>query len=130
LHQLASARALDEAFGAKVPWGGTLLRNLVMGAEYIYDHILHFYHLSALDYLDIMAVAQYKGKDPELNKVKDKMVSLVQKKDSFPLTPRYKPDEFSVSDPDIVISAVKHYKTCPNFKLIMKNCGRCFKTLR
>jgi len=30
VHQLASARALDAAFGAKVPWGGNLLRNLVM----------------------------------------------------------------------------------------------------
>jgi hydrogenase large subunit len=62
---LASARALDAAFGAKVPWGGNLIRNLVMGAEYIYDHVLHFYQLSALDYIDIMAVANYKGKDKE-----------------------------------------------------------------
>ena len=29
VHQLASARALDEAFGAGVPWGGALLRNLI-----------------------------------------------------------------------------------------------------
>ena len=31
VHQMASCRALDMAFGAKVPWGGTLLRNLAMG---------------------------------------------------------------------------------------------------
>ena len=49
-----------------------------MGAEYIYDHIIHFYHLSALDYLDIMAIADYKGKDPALMAVKDKMVGLVK----------------------------------------------------
>lgn len=46
VHQMASVRALDAAFGAKVLWGGTLLRNLAMGAEYIYNHILHFYHLA------------------------------------------------------------------------------------
>jgi hydrogenase large subunit len=65
VHQLASARALDAAFRARVPWGGTLLRNLVMGAEYIYDHLVHFYHLSALDYIDVMAVANYKGKSSD-----------------------------------------------------------------
>lgn len=109
VHQLASARALDAAFGAKVPWGGNLIRNLVMGAEYIYDHVLHFYQLSALDYIDIMAVANYTGKDKDLLAVKDKIVGLVKAKDTYPLTPRYEPDEFSVKDPDIVISAVKHY---------------------
>jgi Ni,Fe-hydrogenase I large subunit len=109
VHQITSARALDAAFGAKVPWGGNLIRNLVMGAEYIYDHPLHFYQLSALDYIDIMAVANYKGKDKELLAVKDKIVGLVQAKDTYPLTPRYEPDEFTVKDPDIVISAVSHY---------------------
>ena len=109
VHQMASARALDAAFGAQVPWGGTLLRNLVMGAEYIYDHLVHFYHLSALDYLDVMAIANYTGKDPGLNKVKEKVVGLVQQGDTFPLTPRYQPDEFTVKDPEIVTTAVKHY---------------------
>ncbi len=109
VHQLCSARALDAAFGAKVPWGGNLIRNLVMGAEFIYDHVLHFYQLSALDYIDIMAVANYNGKDKDLLAVKDKIVGLVKVKDTYPLTPRYEPDEFNVKDPDIVISAVAHY---------------------
>ena len=74
VHQMAAARALDDAFGAKVPWGGTLIRNLVMAAQYIYDHVLHFYQLSALDYIDIMAIAEYKGKDKDLLAVKDKIL--------------------------------------------------------
>ncbi len=126
VHQMASVRALDAAFGARVPWGGTLLRNLAMGAEYIYDHLVHFYHLSALDYLDIMAVANYRGKDSELNKVKDKVVGLVQRGDTFPLTPRYEPDEFSVNDPDVVISAVKHYLDALNMQIKAKNMGVIF----
>jgi Ni,Fe-hydrogenase I large subunit len=126
VHQLASARALDAAFGAQVPWGGTLLRNLVMGAEYIYDHMIHFYHLSALDYLDVMAVANYKGKDPALNRVKEKVVSLVKRGDVFPLVPRYEPDEFSVKDPDIVISAVKHYLDALQMQVKAKNMGVIF----
>jgi hydrogenase large subunit len=126
VHQMASARALDAAFGAQVPWGGTLLRNLVMGAEYVYDHLIHFYHLSALDYIDIMAIAHYKGKDPELQKVKEKVVSLVQRGDTFPLTPRYEPDEFSVKDPDVVISAVKHYLDALKMQIKAKNMGVIF----
>ena len=123
VHQLCSARALDEAFGAKVPWGGNLIRNLIMGAEYIYDHPLHFYQLSALDYIDIMAVANYTGKDKELLAVKDKIVGLVQAKDTNPLTPRYEPDEYTVKDPDIVISAVKHYLDALKMHAKARNMG-------
>jgi Ni,Fe-hydrogenase I large subunit len=123
VHQLASARALDAAFGAKVSWGGNLIRNLVMGAQYIYDHVLHFYQLSALDYIDIMAVANYKGKDKDLLAVRDKIITLVKEKDTYPLTPRYKPDEFSVKDPDIVISAVAHYLKALQMHAKARNMG-------
>ncbi|OEU46904.1 MAG: iron hydrogenase [Desulfobacterales bacterium S7086C20] len=126
VHQMASIRALDEAFGANVPWGGMLLRNLAMGAEYVYDHILHFYHLSALDYIDIMAVAAYKGRDKSLNALKEKVVGLVKSKDVFPLTPRYKPDEFSVTDPDMVTSAVKHYIDALAIQAKARNMGAIF----
>jgi len=123
VHQMASARALDAAFGATVPWGGTLIRNLVMGAEYIYDHPLHFYQLTALDYIDIMAIANYTGKDKELLAVKDKILSLVQSKDTYPLTPRYEPDEFTVKDPDLVITAVKHYLQALKMHAKARNMG-------
>lgn len=123
VHQITSVRALDVAFGAKVPWGGTLLRNLVMGAQYIYDHPLHFYQLSALDYIDIMAIAKYNGKDKDLLAVKDKIVGLVTAKDTYPLTPRYEPDAFSVNDPDIVIMAVKHYIDALKIHAKARNMG-------
>jgi len=126
VHQLCSAYALDQAYKADVPVGGTLLRNLVMGAEYIYDHVLHFYHLTALDYLDVMAIANYTGKDAALVGVKDKVVGLVTSKDTYPLTPRYKPDEFCVNDPDIVISAVKHYIDALAMQAKARNMGAIF----
>lgn len=123
VHQMASARALDDAFKANVPWGGDLIRNLVMGAEYIYDHLIHFYQLSALDYIDIMAIANYKGKDKDLLAVKDKIVSLVKSNDTFPLTPRYKPDDFCVNDPEIVTMAVKHYIDALKMNAKARNMG-------
>jgi Ni,Fe-hydrogenase I large subunit len=126
VHQLCSVYALDDAFGARVPTGGTLLRNLAMGAQYIYDHPLHFYHLSALDYLDIMAIANYKGKDKGLTALKDKIVGLVKSNDTYPLTPRYKPDEYCVNDPDAVITAVKHYIDALTMQAKARNMGAIF----
>jgi len=123
VHTMASAACLDDAFGANVPDGGRLIRNLLMGAEYLYDHIIHFYHLTALDYLDIMAVASYSGKDAGLNAVKDKIVGLVKSGDTAPLTPRYEPDAFSVADPEIVTMAVKHYLDALKVQVTAKNMG-------
>lgn len=126
VHQYASCRALDEAFGANVPWPGVLLRNLSMGAQYLYDHLIHFYQLCALDYLDIMAVANYTGKDPDLLAVKDKVVALVKAGDTSPFTPRYQPDEFCVTDPEVVLTAVKHYIDALKINAKARNMGAIF----
>lgn len=108
-HGLASVQGLDMVFGAEVPDNGRIIRNLVVGSNFIQSHTLHFYHLAALDYIDIMAIADYQGSDPELNKVKDSIVSLVQKGDTAPFTPRYQPDQFCVSDPEVATTLVSHY---------------------
>jgi len=126
VHQLCSAYALEDAFGADIPVGGTLLRNLVMGAQYIYDHILHFYHLAALDYLDVMAVAVYNGKDKDLNELKNKITGLLTTNDIYPLTPRYEPDEFCVKDAEIVISVVKNYIDALSMQARARNMGAIF----
>ena len=108
-HGWVSSVALDNAYGVELPTGGRILRNLILGAMWLHDHPLHFYHLSALDYLDVLAVAGYQGHDPALNATRDKLVALVKAGDTSPLTPRYQPDEFSVKDPEIVTAAVAHY---------------------
>jgi hydrogenase large subunit len=51
-HGLAACLALDQAFGVTPPDNGRVLRNLVLGANFIDSHLLHFYHLSLLDYVD------------------------------------------------------------------------------
>ncbi len=50
-HAVASATCLEDAFGITPPTNGRIMRNLTLGAHWLYDHILHFYHLSALDYV-------------------------------------------------------------------------------
>jgi hydrogenase large subunit len=49
-HAIASSQALENAFGIMPPANGRLIRNIMQGANYIQSHILHFYHLAALDY--------------------------------------------------------------------------------
>lgn len=108
-HALASSQCLDAAFGADVPDNARIMRNLVAGANFVQSALLHFYHLAALDYLDIMAIANYTGNDPKLLAVKAKIVSLVKAGDTAPLTPRYEPDAFSLNDPATVTEAVWQY---------------------
>lgn len=109
VHSIASAHALDQAFNVDVPEAGRILRNLFCSGMYLSDHYIHFYVLSALDYLDIMAVADYSGNDPGLLGIRDKIRHLASKNDLSPFTPRYEPDEFCVSDPETVTTLVSHY---------------------
>jgi hydrogenase large subunit len=51
-HSLASVSALDKAYAVSVPNNARIMRNLVLGSNFVQSHILHFYHLSAPDYID------------------------------------------------------------------------------
>jgi hydrogenase large subunit len=51
-HGMAAVTALDRAYKVTVPPNARILRNLVLGANFIQSHILHFYHLAALDFID------------------------------------------------------------------------------
>lgn len=41
--------------GVKVPENAELIRNLMIGAQYVHDHVMHFYHLHALDWVDVVS---------------------------------------------------------------------------
>ena len=51
-HGMASVAALDAASRVTAPDNARIMRNLVLGSNYIQSHILHFYHLAVQDYLD------------------------------------------------------------------------------
>jgi hydrogenase large subunit len=50
-HSTCSALAQDEAFKVKITENARVIRNLIFGANYLQSHILHFYHLAALDFV-------------------------------------------------------------------------------
>jgi Ni,Fe-hydrogenase I large subunit len=53
VHAITSIRAVENAIGAEPPINAKLLRNLVMATQMVQDHVVHFYHLHALDWVDI-----------------------------------------------------------------------------
>jgi hydrogenase large subunit len=55
VHGIASVRAVEDALDYKIPPNAQLIRNLMIGAQYIHDHVMHFYHLHALDWVDVVS---------------------------------------------------------------------------
>jgi hydrogenase large subunit len=55
VHALASVRAVEDAIGIKIPKNANIIRNLMHATLYSQDHLVHFYHLHALDWVDIVS---------------------------------------------------------------------------
>lgn len=55
VHALASVRTVEDALGIVVPANAELIRNLMFCAQYMQDHVVHFYHLHALDWVDVVS---------------------------------------------------------------------------
>jgi len=55
VHALASVRAVENALELEIPINAQYIRNLIVAAHGIFDHIVHFYQLSALDWVDIVS---------------------------------------------------------------------------
>jgi Ni,Fe-hydrogenase I large subunit len=58
VHGIASIRAVENALNYEIPPNAQLIRNLMIGAQYIHDHVMHFYHLHALDWVDVVSALQ------------------------------------------------------------------------
>ena len=55
VHGIASVRAVEDALDYEVPKNAQLIRNLMIGAQFVHDHVMHFYHLHALDWVDVVS---------------------------------------------------------------------------
>src|SRR5512133_361401 len=54
VHALASVRAVEDALGIIIPPNAEMVRNLMFCAQYLQDHVVHFYHLHAMDWVDVV----------------------------------------------------------------------------
>jgi len=55
VHAIASVRTVENALNMEIPLNAQYIRNIIIAAHAIHDHIVHFYHLSALDWVDIVS---------------------------------------------------------------------------
>nr|MBF0221743.1 nickel-dependent hydrogenase large subunit [Desulfobulbaceae bacterium] len=109
-HAIASSYAQENAYNLSVPANGRIMHNLIQGANHLYDYLLHFYQLSALDFVDVTAILKYTGSDSDLVKLRDWVKFEVASGKPFPATPflprlsgKY------IEDTDLNIGALKHY---------------------
>jgi hydrogenase large subunit len=58
VHAIASVRSVENALGLEVPLNAQLIRNILIGAHALHDHVVHFYQLSALDWVDVTKVLE------------------------------------------------------------------------
>lgn len=58
VHGIASVRAVEDALNYEIPKNAQLIRNLMIAAQYVHDHVMHFYHLHALDWVDVVSALQ------------------------------------------------------------------------
>jgi hydrogenase large subunit len=58
VHAIVSVRAVENALQLEVPVNAQYIRNMIVAAHAVHDHIVHFYHLSALDWVDVVSALQ------------------------------------------------------------------------
>ncbi len=109
-HAIASSYAQENAYNLTVPANGRILHNLIQGANHLYDYLLQFYQLSALDFIDVTAILKYSGADSDLVRLRDWVKMELASGKPFPAAPflprlsgKY------LADTDLNIGALKHY---------------------
>jgi Ni,Fe-hydrogenase I large subunit len=86
-------RAVENALDIRIPDNARLIRNLIEGIQYVQDHVIHFYHLHALDWVDVTSALQadpaataslaqsisdwHNSSDTYFSGVKDKLAAFV-----------------------------------------------------
>ncbi|NDY41688.1 nickel-dependent hydrogenase large subunit [Dissulfurirhabdus thermomarina] len=125
VHAITSVRAVENALGLEVPINAQYIRNLVLALHALHDHIVHFYTLSALDWVDVVAalkadpartaaLAQGLSDWPNNGKsrfkaVKEKVQALVESGQLGPFAHGYWGHPAMTLPPEANLMAVSHY---------------------
>ncbi len=125
VHAFASVRAVENALGITVPNNARILRNIIEGIQYVQDHVIHFYHLHALDWVDVVSaldadpaktseLAQSisdwpKSSEDYFKGVKDKLTSFVKSGQLGPFANAYWGHPAYKLPPEANLMAVAHY---------------------
>jgi [NiFe] hydrogenase large subunit len=108
-HGHTSTMSMDDAFKVKPPDNGRIIRNIIEGAQFVHSHILWFYHLAALDYVDVVSALKANPKEASLKKVQEKIKSFVASGQLGPFANAYWGHPAYKLPPDLNLLAVAHY---------------------
>jgi hydrogenase large subunit len=125
VHAIASVRAVENALDMEIPVNAQYIRNLIILAHAIHDHIVHFYHLSALDWVDVTSalkadpvktaqlaesLSTWKGNSRhEFAQVKDRLAGFVGTGQLGVFTNGYWGHPAMKLPPEVNLLAVSHY---------------------
>ncbi len=108
-HGHTSTFSLEDAFGVTPPDNARIIRNLIEGAQFVHSHILAFYHLHALDYVDVVSALSAQPKEASLKKVQKKLKTFVDSGQLGPFANGYWGHPAYKLPPDLNLLAVAHY---------------------
>jgi len=100
---------MDDAFKVRPPDNGRIIRNMIEGAQFVHSHILWFYHLNALDYVDVVSALKAQPKEASLKKVQGKLKAFVDSGQLGPFANAYWGHPAYKLPPDVNLLAVAHY---------------------
>ena len=125
VHALASVRSVEDALGLEIPQNAQYIRNLVQSIHSLHDHIVHFYALSALDWVDVVSaldadpvatsklaetLSNWPGNSSKrFQAVKDKLKGLVASGQLGPFANAYWGHSAMKLPPEANLMAVSHY---------------------
>ncbi|HSF39320.1 MAG TPA: nickel-dependent hydrogenase large subunit [Thermoanaerobaculia bacterium] len=125
VHAITSVRAVENALNLEIPKNAQYIRNLILAAHALHDHIVHFYHLSALDWVDVTSalegdpaktsqlaesLSSWPGNSRrELEAVKSKLGDFVAKGQLGIFTNGYWGHPAMKLSPEVNLLAVAHY---------------------
>jgi [NiFe] hydrogenase large subunit len=108
-HSHAAALCLESAAGIHPPEMGRLVRNMVEGAQFLHSHILWFYHLAALDFVDVVSALKAETKEHYLNDVQARIRKSVEGGQLGPFANAYWGHPAYKLPPELNLLAVAHY---------------------
>ncbi len=108
-HGHASSMSMDDAFKVKPPDNGRIIRNIIEGAQFVHSHILWFYHLNALDYVDVVSALKAQPKEASLKKVQERLASFVASGQLGPFANGYWGHPAYKLPAEVNLLAVAHY---------------------
>jgi quinone-reactive Ni/Fe-hydrogenase large subunit len=125
-HYQRSIEAVEHAFDIKIPKNARIVRNLIQGALYLHDHVVHFYHLHALDWVDITSALKaspkaaaaealkwtdtpYGAGEGDLKKIQDRVAKFVKQGRLGIFANAYWGNKHYKLSPEQNLIAVSHY---------------------